>query len=244
MGHLEINAIKAEFAGKHSSLDKAIFERREIFVAGKLGRSRARWKIGAVDERVEIKNGMAGSNLLLFERIAAGVRQLQDRDKAVARSEFLLVRFAAGLEQLLQPLCGARMDPELARVGTAFRDHRAGFKPDQLRSARAKPAVAAESQFAGIAVRISVTTFHGMNRERISDSPGLAPESSDLDRLRENPANLLAILDQRKVDAQLRGVVAKVFEVFVVEILYGHFRSSCQKMSQRLPSYSWPASFE
>lgn len=144
---------------------------------------------------------MAGSNLWIFKRVAAGVRQLQNRDKVFAGAEFLLVRLAAGLEQLSQALCRTRVNSKLAWIGSAFRNHCTGFRPNQLGSARAEPAVAAERQLARIAVGVAVTTFHRMDRETVPDSPDISSQASDFNRPRQNPANLLAIFNQRKLDA-------------------------------------------
>lgn len=116
------------------------------------------------------------------------------------------------------------MYPELAGVGAAFRDNRAGFKPDQFGSACAKAAIAPESQFARIAVKIAIAALHRMDGERISNTPCPASEAGDIERPRKNAADLFTILNQRKVNAQVLGVAAKVGEALVLKILYGHVR--------------------
>src|SRR4051794_23773328 len=63
----------------------------------------------------------------------------------------------------------AVVDPELARVGTAFVLNGGGFEPDQLGAAPGEAFVPAPSQFAGTAVESPIAAFHRMDADGVPD---------------------------------------------------------------------------
>ena len=64
------------------------------------------------------------------------------------------------------------MEPELAGVGAAVLADGGGFEPDELGAAGGEALVAADGEFAGIAVELAIAAFHGMDGHGVAHGDG------------------------------------------------------------------------
>ena len=117
------------------------------------------------EDELLVEHGMARGRARAGEAVAARVGELEYGEEAVRGAKSLLVRLAALGKQRLEARHGAFVDPKLARIGAAFGRDGASFKPDKLRAAGAKSAVAPERQLARRAIEFAVTAFHRVDCE-------------------------------------------------------------------------------
>ena len=163
MRHFQINAVKARNAGECCGNNEFALELFEKIVAREFRRVRPRRLVG--EARITVEHGMARGRPRAGEAVAARVGELEYGEEAVRGAKSLLVRLAALGKQRLEARHGAFVDPKLARIGAAFGRDGASFKPDKLRAAGAKSAVAPERQLARRAIEFAVTAFHRVDCE-------------------------------------------------------------------------------
>ncbi len=166
---------------------------------------------------------MGKCDALVLNAVPAGVGQLQDRKQTVASSELAFMCATALLQQAADLGGRPRVNPKLARVGTALRNYGAGLKPDQLCAARAKAVVPPKRQLIRAALQVSVAAFHGMNRKRIADPPTASAGGFHLNGPRKKTSDLLAVIHEGEVNTEPAGVLAEVAVRFVSEVGFRHF---------------------
>jgi hypothetical protein len=99
------------------------------------------------------------------------VRELQADEKIVVRSARLPVSLTARRHELLQRSGGRVADHELAGVGATLWNNGAGLAPDQLGASCTESLEAAERKLTGGAIEVTITPFHRLDCQPVTDEP-------------------------------------------------------------------------